>query len=422
MERINYAVQAARRLAAQTRISMVVLLGLLVWSSLVSAGSLIATWEPNTEVDLAGYIVYYGTASGVYTHEVDVKNTTTFVATDLAEGEEYYFVVKAYDYSGNLSAPSAEVSGIVGGPMLVALRDNDTIRLVWTPVSGSTGYEVFRSTDPYFEPTTPIATLAATAKDYVDAQHFNPGEFESYYIVRAMNGATPSYKYNTVGAFDIELKTGLNLVSLPLVPADSSVQVVLYNELAGGQSSSQADQIRVWNGEEYELIWKYDGPAAEFQGKWINASTGLASRDNLDPNSSFWVLRQQNHQDSVLTVTGQVPTEPERSIALKTGYNFIGSVYPVSVALENSELYKDAVMKGGVGSGNADVIKAWDGAKYQQAWVVDGTRTDMDGVWMDETGKSETTISFNPGEGYIIWIKGDNQNKIWTFPNPALAE
>jgi len=44
----------------------------------------------------------------------------------------------------------------------------------------------------------------------------------------------------------------------------------------------------------------------------------------------------------------------------------------------------------------------------------------MDGVWMNETGKAETTISFRPGAGYVIWIKEDNSNTIWSYPNPSI--
>ena len=408
--------------SAQTCRSISILIMLFVWLGQAAAGSLIATWDANTEDDLAGYKVFYGAESGMYTEETDVKKNTTFIAQDLKEGAEYFFVIKAYDYSGNLSAPSTEVNATVGGPALVALNEDESIRLLWTLVSTSDSYHIYRSTDPFFEPTTPIATVSATEHEFVDDQHFQNNEFETYYTVRALKDGAIIQDYNTVGAFDLELATGLNLISLPLVPADPTIGMVMSSQLLGGENSAEADQLRLWTGEEYEIAWLYDGPAAEYKGKWISATTGQEAKAVIDPNSSFWVAIQEGHEDTVLTITGSVPSEPERVISLEEGYNFIGSIYPVETLLDETELYDDAVMKGDVGSGNADILNAWTGDGYERAWVVDGANDDLDGTWMDETGKNETTISLCPGEGYIIWIKGDNPNKIWTFPNPALAE
>ena len=61
--------------------------------------------------DLAGYRVYYGTASGNYSASITVSNpsATTYTFRALPPGT-YYFVVKAYDKRNAESAPSAEVS------------------------------------------------------------------------------------------------------------------------------------------------------------------------------------------------------------------------------------------------------------------------------------------------------------------------
>ncbi len=67
------------------------------------------SWDANTESDLAGYKVYYGTSSRNYTETIDVGNTTTYQITGLSEGT-YYFAVTAYDTSGNESDYSEEVS------------------------------------------------------------------------------------------------------------------------------------------------------------------------------------------------------------------------------------------------------------------------------------------------------------------------
>ena len=68
-----------------------------------------ATWNPNPESDIAGYILSYGTQSGVYSVSINVGKVTTYQVTTLTPGQTYYFVVQAYDTSGLTSADSAEV-------------------------------------------------------------------------------------------------------------------------------------------------------------------------------------------------------------------------------------------------------------------------------------------------------------------------
>jgi hypothetical protein len=76
-----------------------------------TGGTISLAWDANAESDLAGYRLYYGTASGVYDHPVDVGKVTTYTLTGLTKGQTYYIVVRAYDTSSNESADSNPVSG-----------------------------------------------------------------------------------------------------------------------------------------------------------------------------------------------------------------------------------------------------------------------------------------------------------------------
>jgi hypothetical protein len=67
-----------------------------------------ATWDANTEADLAGYVIAYGTQTGVYSTTVDVGNFTTWQVT-LTSGVRYYFAIKAYNTGLQFSPYSAEV-------------------------------------------------------------------------------------------------------------------------------------------------------------------------------------------------------------------------------------------------------------------------------------------------------------------------
>ena len=77
-----------------------------------SSSSTTATisWSLNAEPDLAGYKLYMGTASGVYSSTTPVGKVTSYTISNLGVGTTYYFAVTAYDTSGNESAISHEVS------------------------------------------------------------------------------------------------------------------------------------------------------------------------------------------------------------------------------------------------------------------------------------------------------------------------
>jgi len=73
-------------------------------------------WDANSEPDLMGYTISYGTASGNYTSNIDVANTTQYTTPDLQGGVTYYFAVKAYNEAGSESGYSNEVAHTVASP------------------------------------------------------------------------------------------------------------------------------------------------------------------------------------------------------------------------------------------------------------------------------------------------------------------
>jgi len=91
----------------------------------VFAGTATVSWNANTEPDLSGYMVYYGTSQRTgtdpktcnlcgYSTSVDVQNVTTYALSNLTSGRNYYFSVSAYDTSKNKSLFSSEVCKFVG--------------------------------------------------------------------------------------------------------------------------------------------------------------------------------------------------------------------------------------------------------------------------------------------------------------------
>src|SRR5438034_3877144 len=85
---------------------------LLLVGGSAEAASVTIGWNANSESDLAGYVVSYGIASGVYGTNVNVGNITSYAATGLTAGQRYFFVVRAYNIGGIQSPPSLEVTTI----------------------------------------------------------------------------------------------------------------------------------------------------------------------------------------------------------------------------------------------------------------------------------------------------------------------
>ena len=85
-------------------------LGLFVLTGIGHSANVSLAWNANSEPNIAGYKVYYGTTSHVYDWVLDVGKVTTFTVTGLTAGLTYYFVVTTYDTSNLESAYSNQVS------------------------------------------------------------------------------------------------------------------------------------------------------------------------------------------------------------------------------------------------------------------------------------------------------------------------
>ena len=100
---------------------LVLIAVLFVYQVGSKSGKATVTWNPNTEPDLAGYKVYYGTSArtgdcpkdGGYKQNIDVGKVTEYQLTGLRNDNTYYFSMTSYDKSGNGSCFSAEVKKMI---------------------------------------------------------------------------------------------------------------------------------------------------------------------------------------------------------------------------------------------------------------------------------------------------------------------
>lgn len=197
-------------------------------------GYLYVSWNENSEPDLAGYILYYGTSPGIYLNSVNIGRgvahsaASPYALSGLVDGTQYYIAVAAFDYSGNSSALSPEVTTGVGSndttpnvanPDSAPAAFNGVpgelrVALSWDKVNEPdiAGYRIYRKTTPFtssdlsairannlagidviltensFTPTlSPSVVQTATGFSYVDQTNLK-GCTDYYYAITAIKG------------------------------------------------------------------------------------------------------------------------------------------------------------------------------------------------------------------------------------------
>jgi fibronectin type III domain protein len=126
--------------------------------------SVTLAWTPSSAADIAGYRVYWGTASRSYSNMIDTGPVTVATVTPLIAGTTYYFAATSYDTTGLESPFSSEivytVPPLVAGVPVLHLAVNSTSQILLTstaPVGYQ--YDVLASSD--LISWTAIGTVAA---------------------------------------------------------------------------------------------------------------------------------------------------------------------------------------------------------------------------------------------------------------------
>jgi hypothetical protein len=89
---------------------LALILAIALASHASAQNSATLAWDPNPEADIAGYVVYFGTATGTYPTIQDVGNVTTHTFSGLSSTTTYYCAVQSYNSDGLMSDLSSEIS------------------------------------------------------------------------------------------------------------------------------------------------------------------------------------------------------------------------------------------------------------------------------------------------------------------------
>jgi len=92
--------------------------------SAVASQSVVLTWSPSIDTNVAGYKIYFGVASQTYTNSVAVGDVTNTTITGLADNTTYFFAATTYDSTGAESGFSNEASYQTGGTNVNVVSTN----------------------------------------------------------------------------------------------------------------------------------------------------------------------------------------------------------------------------------------------------------------------------------------------------------
>ncbi len=164
------------------------------------------------------------------------------------------------------------------------------------------GYEIYRNAtyDAGGQGYGRIASLPNGTSNFLDV-YVGKGDSNNYfYLICAMSlGNSTACALSQAGKFTRPLSKGTNLVSIPLIQSDGTIQTAL-------QTVS------------YDNAWSYDPINQEWKSLSKSKPYGQ-SLEYVNHTTAIWV---NVTQDSNLTVAGVVPTST--TIDLQAGWNLVG--------------------------------------------------------------------------------------------------
>ncbi len=240
----------------------------------------------------------------------------------------------------NTSIPTATATNTPIGmpvtpvaPVISIAASNGDVILGWTPNGVNSGYEIYRSTTPFFTPdgTTLLTTLGADATGYIDTGAAPTPSTGYYYIVRAVAGATTADTAQ-VGALTYALNNSgdqYSLLGLPFLATDMSTAAEVAAKIG------DVSALLAWNPQTQSL--RFFAPPS--------------SGDNfaVTPGMALFVVINSGGP-SQFTLTG--PVQPLHYTLTPGGFNFI------TVPLGQATLTTASALAADIG--NVEALMAWN--------------------------------------------------------------
>lgn len=343
-----------------------------------------------------------GTNSGYYyVGTVDDSNVAEFEhgngkystedQTGFSTGATFRITVTGYSVNatgtfntgGNTNVDITQGSAAGGNVtnLSIAWNSDGSIGLSWNGTAST--YDIYTTTN-YTSGfgTSPNFTVSNSFWNDSSAASYS----QRYYRV-APNGSTTFNQ--TVGKFDLALRTGMNLVSLPLIPENNTLSRVLHQNATFYPITQVFD--RQSNGQ-YRIATFYTNNPPDYW--WSSDSTFT----NLSMDKGYWFKVSQNYN---LTIVGSVPSS-NRSITLTNGMNLMGwstvrtAKFWTAIS-QNVSSYNVTQIFDRQSNGQYRIATFYTNNPPNYWWSSDSTFDSMEpgkGYWFKVTG--EYTWSYNP--------------------------
>jgi|GEM_PF-1531032 len=308
--------------------------------------------------------------------------------------------VSCYDSSGNLNQSSGRYFVIVEGPdnINIEILENGSLLINWSSIETADSYNIYIS-DNYTDGFASIPNITGlSVLNYTDNDADE--SFRRFYKVSSKRGEAEALSNITVGKYEIELKEGLNMISLPFI--------IENYELENGTNNGYKPYL---NKDCLVSLWQYEGNNNFERTDWIDGkfvpASGSEDFTSINSTKGYWIEANSN---CTYTTAGKVLFE-DVNISLSKGINLVPWLIP-----ERKELPTDGnpPLINTSPENSVEAIDRFNSSTQRFEvtihWIVEGT------PWGWWPSANNTYFRFlNPVEGYYF---DSSQQAKWIISKP----
>ena len=296
------------------------------------AAQVTLAWDPNSEPDLLGYIVHYGTVSRNYQVHMDVGNNTQAAISNLQDGGTYYIAVTALDSSANESGYSNEV--VYSAPLACSFSITPSSQS-FTSSGGSGTVGVTGSSG------CPWTSVSNSSWIVITSNATATGSGTTYYSVSPNTNASARTGTLTIGGrvFTVSQSGASSQYSLNITKAGTGSGTVANNPT--GSSFNAGTTV---------TLTAAPNASSTFAG-WSGACSGTSLTSTLMMNANASVTAAFNLKSFTITATAGAngSISPQGTVSVSYGANQSFAITPNS-GYQIADVKVDGVSVGAVSS------------------------------------------------------------------------
>jgi len=152
--------------------------------------------------------------------------------------------------------------------------------------------------------------------------------------------AAQAFSQNIVGYTKVQLDSGFNLLGQQFVNVGDDTAFDIQNILISDNmpgitlgSISTKTELWIWNGIAYDVLYYIaEDLGGSYAGiKWVDILYGI-SPELVDAGMGFWI---DTPSSSEITFVGQVYSETDTAVDVKSGFNLVANPYPMVYDIQN---------------------------------------------------------------------------------------